>query len=114
MALASKRPKICGAGAVVAVATILASVTVAGAAIVLFAVFNDDQGTVQTQSSDPTTLNASNAFFDPSIGTNGQVCHLPRAVDWHHDLGAFYQPGFQCNEWRHRLSQSPLPAQRHG
>jgi cytochrome c peroxidase len=74
VALAWKRPKMWGAGAAVVLATILASVTVAGAAIVLFGVFKDDTGTVQTQSSDPTTLNASNAFFDPSIGTNGQAC----------------------------------------
>jgi Di-haem cytochrome c peroxidase len=29
---------------------------------------------VLTQSSDPTTLNSSNAYFDPSIGTNDQAC----------------------------------------
>jgi cytochrome c peroxidase len=40
----------------------------------LFAVFVDDTGTVLTQSSDPTTLNSSNAFFDASIGMNGQAC----------------------------------------
>jgi hypothetical protein len=72
--LPGKRRKMWGAGAAVVLATILASVTVAGAAIVLFAVFVDDTGTVLTQSSDPTTLNSSNAFFDPSIGTNGQAC----------------------------------------
>jgi cytochrome c peroxidase len=74
VALAWKRPKTWGAGAAVVLTTILASVTVAGAAIVLFGVFKNDTGTVQTQSSDPSTLNASNAFFDPSIGTNGQAC----------------------------------------
>ena len=40
-------PKHMGAGAAVVLATILASVTVAGAAIVPFAVFKDDPGTVQ-------------------------------------------------------------------
>ena len=47
VALAWKRPKMWGAGAAVVLATILASVTVAGAAIALFAVFKDDPGTVQ-------------------------------------------------------------------
>lgn len=61
-------------GAAVVVAALLASVAVAQAAIVLFAVFSDDQGSLQTVSSDPSTLSASNPFFDPSIGTNGQAC----------------------------------------
>jgi cytochrome c peroxidase len=44
------------------------------AAVGALAVFNDDQGTLLTQSSDPLTLNNTNPFFDPSIGTNGQAC----------------------------------------
>ena len=74
VALARKRRKMCGAGAAVGVAAILASVAVAKPLISLFAVFFDSQGTLQTKSSDPSTLNASNPFFDPSIGTNGQAC----------------------------------------
>ena len=74
VALAWKRRKMCGAGATVGVAAILASVAVAKPLISLFAVFSDSQGTLQTKSSDPSTLNASNEFFDPSIGTNGQAC----------------------------------------
>jgi len=44
------------------------------AAIALFKIYRDDTGKVQTQSSSPSTLNATNPFFDPSIGTNGQAC----------------------------------------
>jgi cytochrome c peroxidase len=44
------------------------------AAIALFRVYSDDTGRMQTSSSNPTTLNATNPFFDPSIGTNGQAC----------------------------------------
>jgi hypothetical protein len=73
VALASKRPKMWGAAAAVVVAAILASVAVADPTV-LFAVFSDDQGALQTKSSDPSTLNAKNDFFDPSNGTNGQAC----------------------------------------
>jgi cytochrome c peroxidase len=44
------------------------------AGISLFKVYIDNTGTVLTASSNPTTLNATNPFFDPSIGTNGQAC----------------------------------------
>lgn len=72
--VAWKRRKMCGVGAAVAVVAIAASVAVANPFIVLFAIFFDRAGTVQTVSSDPSTLNSSNPFFDPSIGTNGQAC----------------------------------------
>jgi ABC-type transport system substrate-binding protein len=60
--------------AAVVAATILAGVAVAQPFMALFSVFTDDQGTLQTQSSSPMTLNPANSFFDPSIGTNGQAC----------------------------------------
>jgi cytochrome c peroxidase len=56
------------------VMAVLATVAVAKAAILLFAVFPDRTGAVQTESSDPATLNQTNPFFDTSIGTNGQAC----------------------------------------
>ena len=68
-------------GAGVLTSAILASVAVGAPPLsVLFAVFTNDNGTVQTASSDPSTLNNSNPFFDPFIGTNGQscqTCHQP-------------------------------------
>jgi hypothetical protein len=82
--LAWKRRKMCGAGAAVGVAAILASVAVAKPLISLFAVFFDSQGTLQTKSSDPSTLNGKNPFFDASIGTNGQACvtcHEPLSIE---------------------------------
>ena len=79
VAPAWKRRKMSGAGAAIATGALLASVVVAQAAIVLFAVFFDAQGTLQTLSSDPSTLNASNPFFIPnpdsiSPTANGQAC----------------------------------------
>jgi cytochrome c peroxidase len=63
-----------GTRAVIVSVALLATVAVAEAGIELFRVYRDDTGRVQTQSSDPSTLNATNPFFDPSIGTNGQAC----------------------------------------
>jgi cytochrome c peroxidase len=79
VALASKRPTIWGAGAA-AVVTLLASVAVAQTVsqqpptTAFFAVYPDAQGSLTTNSTDPSTLNTKNPFFDPSIGTNGQAC----------------------------------------
>lgn len=67
-----------GAGAAAMVTALLAPM--AGAQSVqpptkaLFAVYSDDQGSLTTNSTDPSTLNTKNPFFDPSIGANGQAC----------------------------------------
>jgi cytochrome c peroxidase len=39
----------------------------------IFRPFPDDSGQIQSATADPT-LNASNKFFDVSVGTNGQAC----------------------------------------
>jgi len=39
----------------------------------IFQPFPDDSGKVQSATADPT-LNATNKFFDASVGTNGQAC----------------------------------------
>ena len=39
----------------------------------IFRAFPDDSGDVKSATADPT-LNGTNKFFDPSIGTNGQAC----------------------------------------
>jgi hypothetical protein len=72
---ALKHRRIWGAGAAIIAATALTGLAVAAPlAMALFAVYTDESGTVLTQSSDPTTLNGTNPFFDPSIGTNEQAC----------------------------------------
>ncbi|MGA8222568.1 MAG: hypothetical protein WB780_13020 [Candidatus Acidiferrales bacterium] len=63
-----------GTRVMIVCAALLASVTASAMGIELFRVFSDDTGRVQTESSDPSTLNATNPFFDASIGTNGQAC----------------------------------------
>ena len=74
VAPALKHPKMWGTGTATVGAAFLASVAVGEHLDPLFAVFPDDTGTVQTKSSDPSTLQISNPFFDPSIGTNDQAC----------------------------------------
>ena len=39
----------------------------------IFRPFPDDSGKIQSATADPT-LNATNKFFDASVGTNGQAC----------------------------------------
>src|SRR5690348_3216279 len=42
--------------------------------------FPDSSGAFANVTSDPAVVNRNNAFFDPSLGTNGQACvtcHLP-------------------------------------
>jgi cytochrome c peroxidase len=59
-----------------ALAALLAFLLVGGAVAAIpsiFLAFPDDSGNVQSATADPT-LNASNAFFDPAVGTNGQAC----------------------------------------
>jgi hypothetical protein len=73
------RRRMCGAGAAIIAAAVLTGAVVAAPKVTLlegalFAVFKDDQGTLQTKSTAPQTLNAKSPFFDPSIGTNGQAC----------------------------------------
>jgi hypothetical protein len=70
---ALKRRRMFGAGAAILAAAALTGLAVAAPLVMaLFAVYTDDSGTVLTQSSDPTTLNGTNPFFDPSIGKNGR------------------------------------------
>jgi hypothetical protein len=45
-----------------------------GLSTALFAVYPDAQGSLTTNSTDPSTLNTKNPFFDPKIGINGQAC----------------------------------------
>ena len=59
-----------------ALAALLSFLLVGGAIAAIpsiFLPFPDDSGNVQSATADPT-LNASNKFFDPSVGTNGQAC----------------------------------------
>jgi cytochrome c peroxidase len=72
VAIASKCRKICRIPMVVVAMGVLASAAIAG--IALFKVYRNNTGTMQTQSSNDTTLNETNPFFDASIGTNGQAC----------------------------------------
>jgi len=78
---ALKRRRVFGAGAAIIAAAALTGVVVAAPALTdsllvgpLFAVLKNDQGTMQTESTDPATLNAKSPFFDPSIGRSGQAC----------------------------------------
>jgi cytochrome c peroxidase len=80
VALAWKRRKIYGAGGAAIIAAILAPGAIAQTVsqqpptTAFFAVYPDAQGSVTTNSTDPSTLNTKNPYFDPSIGKNGQAC----------------------------------------
>ena len=70
--LASKR--IGSGGPVLAVAMLfLFAVGAIASGVSIFTAFPDDSGNVQSATDDPT-LDASNKFFSPSVGTNGQAC----------------------------------------
>ena len=79
MMLAWKSPNIWGAGGAAVIAAILAPGAIAQTVsqqpptTAFFAVYPDDQGSVQTNTPDPS-INTKNPFFDPSIGINGQAC----------------------------------------
>jgi cytochrome c peroxidase len=76
VAPALKRRRMCRVVAAVAGAALLAPVAIAQTVppAPLFPVFPNDQGTLQTLSTNPGRSIVKNPFFDPSIGTNGQAC----------------------------------------
>jgi cytochrome c peroxidase len=76
VAPALKRRRMCGVVAAVAGAALVAPVAIAQTVppAPLFPVFPNDQGTLQSLSTNPGRTIVKNPFFDPSIGTNGQAC----------------------------------------
>src|SRR5260370_15904728 len=74
LAVTFNRRKFCVSPVAAVLTVVLLSAAIAAAGIAeLFAVFQDDSGTGLTATAD-STLNGTNPFFDPSIGTNGQAC----------------------------------------
>jgi cytochrome c peroxidase len=76
VAPALKRRRMCRVVAAVAGAALVAPVAIAQTvpSAPLFPVFPNDQGTLQSLSTNPARTITKNPFFDPSIGTNGQAC----------------------------------------
>ena len=79
----SERDRVHGTGlavVVLALATSLFATAVAAGdkSGAIFRPFRVPSGSVQSATAD-RSLDASNRFFDPDLGTNGQTCATPRA-----------------------------------
>jgi cytochrome c peroxidase len=68
-----KRTGVCGRVLVACASLVLVAVAFEEEGPSIFQAFPDDSGLVQSATADPT-LNATNKFFDASVGTNGQAC----------------------------------------